>query len=59
VDKMTHNVELTSAEIGNLWTQYIHDSLTICILLYVCQNNKESLPKERDSLLLYSKFIHI
>ncbi|MDM5326926.1 DUF3231 family protein [Neobacillus sp. CF12] len=34
MDNITHNVKLTSAEIANLWTQYINDSLSICILTH-------------------------
>jgi hypothetical protein len=41
VENINHNVELTSAEIANLWTQYMNDSLSICILTH-------SIDKARD-----------
>jgi hypothetical protein len=34
VEHIEHKVELTSAEIANLWTQYINDSSSICILTH-------------------------
>ena len=30
--KSEHIIKLTSAEIANLWTSYINDTLAICIL---------------------------
>jgi hypothetical protein len=46
VDKITHNVELTSGEIANLWTQYINDSLSICILTHSIEKAKDQDIKE-------------
>ncbi|OLS33449.1 DUF3231 family protein [Bacillus sp. MRMR6] len=36
-----HTIELTSAEIANLWTQYINDSLAICILTHTIEKAKD------------------
>ncbi|MBD8069358.1 DUF3231 family protein [Bacillus sp. PS06] len=41
MDKMTHHVNLTSAEIANLWTQYINDSLSICVLTHAIEKAKD------------------
>ncbi|RVT57219.1 DUF3231 family protein [Niallia taxi] len=38
---MEHKVELTSAEIANLWTQYMNDSSSICILTHSIQVAKD------------------
>lgn len=46
MDKITHNVELTSAEIANLWTQYMNDSLSICILTHAIEKAKDEDIKE-------------
>ncbi|WP_419954392.1 DUF3231 family protein [Neobacillus niacini] len=43
---MDHNVELTSAEIANLWTQYMNDSLSICILTHSIEKAKDQDIKE-------------
>ncbi|WP_139491591.1 DUF3231 family protein [Brevibacillus dissolubilis] len=29
-----HNIRLTTAEVGNLWNQYMNDSLAVCVLTY-------------------------
>lgn len=34
VDKTSHNPGLTSAEIANLWSQYMNDSLAACMIRY-------------------------
>ncbi|WP_423798385.1 DUF3231 family protein [Neobacillus sp. SAB-20_R2A] len=41
MDKVTHHVDLTSAELANLWTQYINDSLSICILQHSIEKAKD------------------
>lgn len=41
MENISHNVELTSAEIANLWTQYINDSLSICVLTHSIQQAKD------------------
>lgn len=46
MENMNHNVELTSAEIANLWTQYISDSLSICILSHSIEKSKDEDVKE-------------
>lgn len=44
--KISHAVELTTAEIANLWTQYINDSLSICILTHSIEKAKDIDIKE-------------
>ncbi|MGK9185504.1 DUF3231 family protein [Priestia filamentosa] len=46
MDNYNHNVELTSAEIANLWTQYMNDSLSICILTHSIEKAKDEEIKE-------------
>ncbi len=46
VDNMSHNVELTSSEIANLWTQYINDSLSICFFTHSIEKAKDKEVKE-------------
>ncbi|MCU9614522.1 DUF3231 family protein [Caldibacillus lycopersici] len=41
MEKISHNVELTTAEIANLWTQYMNDSLSICILTHSIKHAKD------------------
>ena len=43
---MNHNVELTTSEIANLWTQYISDSLSICILTHSIDKAKDEEVKD-------------
>ncbi|MFD1738464.1 DUF3231 family protein [Bacillus salitolerans] len=43
---MEHNVELTSAEIANLWSQYINDSLSLCILTHSIEQAKDEEIKD-------------
>jgi hypothetical protein len=37
-----HNIRLTSAEIGNLWIQYMADSLAVCTLKYFQQKTEDT-----------------
>lgn len=46
MEHFSHNVELTSAEIANLWTQYINDSASICILSHSIEHAKDEEIKE-------------
>jgi hypothetical protein len=46
MNEFTPDVELTSAEIANLWTQYMNDSLSICILTYSIEKAKDQEIKE-------------
>lgn len=46
MESISHNVELTSAEIANLWTQYMNDSLSICILTHSIEKAKDQDIKE-------------
>jgi hypothetical protein len=46
VDNISHRVELTSSEIANLWTQYMNDSLSICILTHSIAKAKDQDIKE-------------
>jgi hypothetical protein len=46
VENISHNVRLTSAEIANLWTQYMNDSLSICILHHSIDKAKDEDVKD-------------
>lgn len=46
MENISHNVELTSAEIANLWTQYMNDSLSICILTHSIEKAKDEEIKD-------------
>jgi hypothetical protein len=50
-----HKTPLTSAEIGILWNEYIHDSLSVCVQRYAlaCEQDEQicSIIKEAISLL--------
>ncbi|USK60850.1 DUF3231 family protein [Peribacillus asahii] len=46
-----HNVRLTSAEISQLWTSYMNDSFTICIVKYFLNNVEDT---EIKSVLKYA-----
>ena len=39
--KEKSTVRLTSGEIGNLWTQYMNDSMATCVLSHTLQNTKD------------------
>lgn len=41
MEEVNHNVELTSAELANLWTQYINDTSSICILSHSIEKAKD------------------
>ncbi|KGM45271.1 DUF3231 family protein [Neobacillus niacini] len=56
---MDHNVELTSAEIANLWTQYMNDSLSICILTHSIEKAKDQDIKEVQEFALSLAEYHI
>jgi Protein of unknown function (DUF3231) len=43
---MNQNVELTTSEIANLWTQYISDSLSVCILTHSIDKAKDEEVKD-------------
>ncbi|MFC0270579.1 DUF3231 family protein [Metabacillus herbersteinensis] len=34
MDNISHNVRLSSSELANLWTQYMNDTLEICIFTH-------------------------
>ncbi|WP_449538966.1 DUF3231 family protein [Ferdinandcohnia sp. Marseille-Q9671] len=46
-----NSIELTSAEIANLWTQYMNDSLSICILTHSIEHTKD---KEVSDILQFA-----
>ncbi|WP_391560627.1 DUF3231 family protein [Robertmurraya sp.] len=46
MESINHNVELISAEIANLGTQYINDTLSICILTHSIEKAKDEDIKE-------------
>jgi hypothetical protein len=37
-----HNIRLTAAEIGNLWSTYMTDSMSICVLKYFIAKNQDT-----------------
>lgn len=41
MSNISHQVDLTSSEIANLWSQYINDSMSICVLSYYLQHVKD------------------
>ncbi|WP_117160959.1 DUF3231 family protein [Paraliobacillus sp. X-1268] len=51
MDKVNHNVQLTSAEIANLWTQYMNDTMSICILTHSIEKVQD---KDIKDLLEFS-----
>ncbi|WP_228547570.1 DUF3231 family protein [Filobacillus milosensis] len=36
-----HNTRLTSSEIANLWTQYMNDSMSICVMQHFLQHTQD------------------
>lgn len=40
--KTTHNIRLTSTEIGTLWTTYISDTMAKCVLSYFLNNVEDT-----------------
>lgn len=46
VEPISHNADLTSGEIANLWTQYINDTLSICILTHSIEKANDPDIKE-------------
>ncbi|MFC4322940.1 DUF3231 family protein [Litchfieldia salsa] len=42
MNEMSHNVKLTSSEIGNLWSQYINDSMSLCILSHYLKHVQDN-----------------
>jgi len=46
-----HNIRLTSAEIANLWTNYMHDSLGSCVLSFFLEKTEDT---EIKSVLDYA-----
>ncbi|MGF2616488.1 DUF3231 family protein [Rossellomorea vietnamensis] len=56
LENASHNVSLSSAEIANLWTQYINDSLSICILSHaVSKVNDEEIKEVIDQAISMAK----
>lgn len=46
MEEKNHHFELTSAEIANLWTQYMNDTLSICVLTHSLEKMKDPDIKE-------------
>ncbi|WP_353618651.1 DUF3231 family protein [Bacillus sp. ISL-37] len=46
MEDINHNVSLTSGELANLWTQYMNDSLSICVLNHSIKNVQDKDIKE-------------
>lgn len=40
--KTEHNIRLTAAEIGNLWTTYMTDSMSTCVLKYFISKTQDT-----------------
>src|SRR5919205_84983 len=55
-----NNIKLTSAEISQLWSAYMNDSLSICVLKYFseCIDDSKNLLKKTGNVLL-SKGLYI
>lgn len=56
-----HNIPLTASEVGFLWTQYINDTLAICVMKYfkkICED-KEVIPLIENSLSIAENDIKI
>ena len=56
-----HNIRLTAAELGVLWTQYLNDSLATCVLKYfanICED-KQVLPSIKYALSVAQKNMEI
>ncbi|MEK5522065.1 hypothetical protein B5V89_19320 [Heyndrickxia sporothermodurans] len=56
-----HNIPLTASEMGFLWTQYMNDSLAICVMKYfknICED-KEIHPLIENSLSIAENDINI
>ena len=51
MDKFTHSSRITSAELASLWSQYINDSLSRCMLRYFVHNAKD---KDITTVLKYA-----
>jgi hypothetical protein len=49
---MSHNVPLTSAELSNLWTQYVNDSLSLCMLRHFLEHVKD---KDIRDILIFAR----
>ncbi|MCM3236686.1 DUF3231 family protein [Heyndrickxia sp. FSL K6-6286] len=56
-----HNIPLSSSEMGFLWTQYLNDTLALCVMKYfknICRD-EEILPLIEDSLNIAQRDINI
>ncbi|PTY86288.1 DUF3231 family protein, partial [Heyndrickxia sporothermodurans] len=56
-----HNIPLTASEMGFLWTQYMNDTLAICVMKYfknICED-KEILPLIENSLSIAENDINM
>lgn len=51
MEDVSHNVRLTSTEIANLWSQYLNDSMAICVISYYLKNVQD---KDIRSILEFS-----
>lgn len=52
-----HNVRLTSAELANLWTQYVNDSMAACVLSHFLIHVKD--PDIREIFEFASELSHL
>lgn len=54
-----HNIRLTSAEISNLWSSYVLDSMAVCVLRYFLEKVEDSeiKPIVQNSLAISQKHI--
>ncbi|MGM0900819.1 MAG: DUF3231 family protein [Bacillota bacterium] len=52
MEEISHKVRLTSAEIANLWSQYVNDSMSLCVLKYYLKTVDD---KDIKAILEYAK----
>jgi len=59
VKESIHNVPLTTGEISSLWTQYISDSMAICVLSHAIATTQDKEVKEVLEFALRLSKVHI
>jgi Protein of unknown function (DUF3231) len=52
MEEMDNKVQLNSAEIGNLWSQFVNDSMSLCVLKYYLKTVED---QDVKSILEYAK----
>lgn len=46
MDHANHHANLTSSEVANLWSQYMNDSMSICVMKHFLQHTKDEDVRE-------------